>query len=83
MKILSNKSFYSIGLMSCESIDKPYLNNFLPYKEVSHFKTFHWSRHVSVASSLKGGGKFIAPPIVPYIAGPCSMWARTILLLSN
>ena len=26
----------------------------LPYKVVSYFKTFHWSRNVSVASSLKG-----------------------------
>ena len=51
MKILSNKSCYSIGLLSCES------TIFFPYKEVSHFKTFYWSRHVSVASSLKGGGR--------------------------
>ena len=51
----SYQDSYSIGLLSCESIAKPYLDNFLPYKDVSHFKTFHWSRHVSVASSLKGG----------------------------
>ena len=79
LKTLSRKSCYSIGLLSCESIAKPYLD---------HVATLYGSgcvlRHfIGSGTSLSllcwsGGGKFITPPIVPYIAGSCSMRARTI-----
>ena len=76
-----NNSCYFIGLLSCESLVKPMLAILLPYKEVSYFKTFYWSQHVSVASSLKWG-EFIAPPTVPYIAGHCSFGAEPFSPLS-
>ena len=50
-------------------------------KKLSCSVTFYWSRHVSVASSLKGG-EFIAPPTVPYIAGHCSFGVEPFLPLS-
>ena len=77
----SNYSCYFIGLLSCESIVKPILAISQPYKEVSYFETFYWSRHVSVASSLKGV-EFFAAPTVPYIAGHCSFGAEPISPLS-
>ena len=53
----------------------------LLYKEVSYFETFYCSRHVSVASSLKGG-RNLAQPTVPYIAGHCSFGEEPISPLS-
>ena len=78
----SNNSCYFIGLLSCESIVKPILAISLPYKEVSYFETFYWSRHIFVTSSLKGGGDFIALPTVPYITGHCSFGAEPFSPLS-
>ena len=76
-----NSTCYFIGLLSCDSLDKPILAISQPYKEVSYFETFYWSRLVSVASSLKGG-RILAPPTVPYIAGHCSFGEEPISTLS-